>query len=171
MQIISHASIAVHDMEKMMAFYDTIMATIGAKRFKVITKQIDRQQQGTSASDEPAPMADDQVVAIGYGKCFPEFWIQLTRAVEGSNKSTEESFLKPNPQTHVAFAASSEGMVKKFYDAAISAGGKCHGPPGLRPHYHPKYYAGYVVDPEGNHIEAAFVNIGLLDMISSCQIL
>jgi catechol 2,3-dioxygenase-like lactoylglutathione lyase family enzyme len=165
--IISHASIAVHDMDKMIAFYDAVMKTVGAKRCKVVTHKEDREHQATSDSDKAAAMADDQIVAIAYGKYYPEFWIQLTRAVEGSSSSTETSFLKPNPQAHIAFCASSKAKVQKFYDAAIAAGGKCNGPPGPRPHYHPKYYAAFVIDPEGNHIEAAFINVGILDMVSS----
>jgi len=47
-------------------------------------------------------------------------------------------------------------MVKDFYDAALASGGKDNGPPGPRPDYGPKYYGGFVLDPEGNNIEATF---------------
>lgn len=57
--------------------------------------------------------------------------------------------------THLAFQAPSEEVVRKFYEAALAAGGKCNGPPGLRP-YHPGYFAAYVLDPDGNNIEAVY---------------
>jgi predicted lactoylglutathione lyase len=46
--------------------------------------------------------------------------------------------------------------VKRFYEAALSAGGRDNGPPGERPQYHPGYYAAYVLDPDGNNVEAVF---------------
>ena len=55
---------------------------------------------------------------------------------------------------HVAFAASSRAAVDAFYAAAIAAGGKDNGPPGLRPHYHANYYGAFVLDADGNNIEA-----------------
>jgi catechol 2,3-dioxygenase-like lactoylglutathione lyase family enzyme len=55
---------------------------------------------------------------------------------------------------HVAFLAPSRAAVDAFYRAAIAAGGKDNGPPGLRPHYHANYYAAFVFDPDGNNIEA-----------------
>ena len=57
---------------------------------------------------------------------------------------------------HVAFAASGSAVVDAFYKAALAAGGRDNGAPGLRPHYHPGYYAAFVLDPDGNNIEAVF---------------
>jgi catechol 2,3-dioxygenase-like lactoylglutathione lyase family enzyme len=59
-----------------------------------------------------------------------------------------------NFPVHVAFVAKDRGMVEAFYRAAIAAGGKDNGAPGLRPHYHPNYYAAFVLDPDGHNIEA-----------------
>src|SRR5262249_54658250 len=56
--------------------------------------------------------------------------------------------------THVAFSAPDRASVDAFYEAAVAAGGKDNGAPGLRPHYHETYYAAYVHDPDGNNIEA-----------------
>ena len=53
----------------------------------------------------------------------------------------------------MAFRAKSRTEVKAFYDAAIAAGGKDNGAPGLRPHYHPDYYGAFVLDPDGHNIE------------------
>jgi catechol 2,3-dioxygenase-like lactoylglutathione lyase family enzyme len=62
---------------------------------------------------------------------------------------------KPKGGTHVAFAAPTRGDVDSFYRAALAAGGRDNGAPGLRPHYHPNHYAAFVLDPDGNNIEAA----------------
>jgi catechol 2,3-dioxygenase-like lactoylglutathione lyase family enzyme len=58
-------------------------------------------------------------------------------------------------RTHFAFQASSPEMVERIYKAALAAGGKDNGAPGKRP-YHPGYYAAFVVDPDGNNIEAVY---------------
>ena len=55
---------------------------------------------------------------------------------------------------HVAFAARDRASVDAFHHAALAAGGQDHGPPGLREHYHPSYYGAFVLDPDGNNIEA-----------------
>jgi catechol 2,3-dioxygenase-like lactoylglutathione lyase family enzyme len=55
---------------------------------------------------------------------------------------------------HIAIAAQDRAAVNAFYRAAIAAGGKDNGAPGLRPHYHPNYYAAFVLDPDGHNIEA-----------------
>jgi catechol 2,3-dioxygenase-like lactoylglutathione lyase family enzyme len=55
---------------------------------------------------------------------------------------------------HVAFTARSRAEVRAFYDAALAAGGKDHGAPGLRPEYHADYYGAFVIDPDGHNIEA-----------------
>jgi catechol 2,3-dioxygenase-like lactoylglutathione lyase family enzyme len=55
---------------------------------------------------------------------------------------------------HLAFSAQSRQQVEAFYRAALAAGGKDNGAPGLRPHYHPNYYAAFVIDPDGHNIEA-----------------
>jgi hypothetical protein len=55
---------------------------------------------------------------------------------------------------HLAFAAESRAQVDAFYKAALAAGGKDNGAPGLRPHYHANYYAAFVIGPDGHNIEA-----------------
>ena len=71
------------------------------------------------------------------GQAF--FWIGLKDATTG---------------THVAFAVADRTDVERFYAAALAAGGRDNGGPGLRPHYHPGYYAAFVLDPDGHNIEA-----------------
>ncbi|HKA91358.1 MAG TPA: VOC family protein [Haliangiales bacterium] len=56
--------------------------------------------------------------------------------------------------THVAFRAKSRAIVDAFYREALAAGGTSNGAPGLRPEYHPSYYAAFVLDPDGYNVEA-----------------
>lgn len=76
----------------------------------------------------------------GYGEAKPVFWISTGDALKGC--------------LHVAFTAESRAVVDAFYAAAMAAGAKDNGPPGLRPHYHPDYYAAFVIDPDGHNVEA-----------------
>lgn len=55
---------------------------------------------------------------------------------------------------HIAFAAESRAQVDAFHEAALAAGGKDHGAPGLRPHYHANYYGAFIIGPDGHNIEA-----------------
>jgi len=71
----------------------------------------------------------------------PKFWIS-----GGEGPLTGE--------LHVAFEASDHGAVNAFYQAALQAGGRDNGAPGLRPDYHASYYAAFVLDPDGHNIEA-----------------
>lgn len=57
---------------------------------------------------------------------------------------------------HLAFQAESRAMVDAFHKAALASGGKDNGPPGERANYHPGYYAAFVLDPDGNNIEAVY---------------
>lgn len=79
--------------------------------------------------------------AAGFGiDGKPDFWI-----AQG-----EVNTLK----THVAFRAETRQRVQAFYEAALEVGGRDNGAPGLRTHYHPDYYAAFVLDPDGHNIEA-----------------
>jgi catechol 2,3-dioxygenase-like lactoylglutathione lyase family enzyme len=54
---------------------------------------------------------------------------------------------------HIAFVAANRGQVDAFHRAALAAGAKDNGPPGLRPNYHANYYAAFVIGPDGHNIE------------------
>jgi catechol 2,3-dioxygenase-like lactoylglutathione lyase family enzyme len=82
---------------------------------------------------------------IGFGKTYPEFWLNL-RA--GMTMVSHES------GTHICLRARTTGEVDAFHAAAVAAGGVSDGAPGLRPHDRVKYYAAFVIDPDGNRIEA-----------------
>ncbi len=76
----------------------------------------------------------------GYGRAKPDFWLHEGGAA--------------GPGRHYAFTARSRAEVDAFYAAAIAAGGRDNGAPGLRPHYHADYYGAFVFDPDGNNVEA-----------------
>jgi catechol 2,3-dioxygenase-like lactoylglutathione lyase family enzyme len=57
---------------------------------------------------------------------------------------------------HIAFKAPSEDAVERWHDAALRSGGTDNGPPGLRPEYSGRYFAAFVIDPDGNNVEAVF---------------
>jgi catechol 2,3-dioxygenase-like lactoylglutathione lyase family enzyme len=79
--------------------------------------------------------------AAGFGTGGkPDFWI----GGEG----------RLNKAVHIALTARDRATVDAFHKAAMAAGGKDNGAPGLRPHYHPNYYAAFVFDPDGHNIEA-----------------
>lgn len=80
-------------------------------------------------------------VGMGFGEPpKPDFWL-----IGGA----------PNdPRVHVAFRAKDRAAVEAFYRAALAAGGKDNGKPGIREHYHPNYFGAFVLDPDGHNVEA-----------------
>lgn len=82
---------------------------------------------------------------IGFGKTYSEFWINLRAGMPP---------VAPESGVHICLRARSTDAVDAFHAAALSAGGRSDGAPGLRPHDRVKYYAAFVVDPDGNRIEA-----------------
>jgi catechol 2,3-dioxygenase-like lactoylglutathione lyase family enzyme len=82
---------------------------------------------------------------IGFGKAYPEFWINLR---------TGMSRIAPESGVHICLRARSTGEVDAFHSAALNAGGVSDGAPGMRPHDRVRYYAAFVLDPDGNRIEA-----------------
>lgn len=68
---------------------------------------------------------------------------------------------QPTGRHHLAFQAIDRDMVDRFYEAALAAGGRDHGAPGIRKKYHPGYYAAFVFDPAGNNIEAVYHGLAM----------
>ncbi len=84
---------------------------------------------------------ENNAPAAGFGIGHkPDFWI-----------GGEGGLDKP---LHVAIVASDRATVDAFYKAALAAGGRDNGAPGIRAHYHPDYYAAFVLDPDGHNVEA-----------------
>jgi catechol 2,3-dioxygenase-like lactoylglutathione lyase family enzyme len=84
---------------------------------------------------EPAPNVG------GFGDDFPFFWIAERRR-------------GPDSGTHVAFTVEDHATVDAFHEAALAAGASDNGGPGIRELYHPTYYGAFVLDPDGNNVEA-----------------
>ncbi len=85
-------------------------------------------------------------------------WSDDSAAGFGSKGKSKVAFLieraTSNCPVHIAFSASAKSSVKGFYESGIGAGGQCNGQPGLRTNYAPGYYAAFVLDPDGNNVEA-----------------
>jgi catechol 2,3-dioxygenase-like lactoylglutathione lyase family enzyme len=91
------------------------------------------------------PLGYELIMEFGQSGGFgrdgkPDFWIAQGSATK--------------PSLHVAFASADRATVDAFYRAATAAGAKDNGAPGLRSHYHPNYYGAFVLDPDGNNVEA-----------------
>ena len=122
--MIDHIGLAVADFSRAKAFYQAALAPLGIG----VVMEVTAEETGGDAH-------------AGFGandKAF--FWI-------GTGA-------KPKGGTHVAFAVGSRAEVDAFHRAAIAAGGRDNGAPGLRPEYHPHYYGAFALDPDGNNIEA-----------------
>jgi catechol 2,3-dioxygenase-like lactoylglutathione lyase family enzyme len=82
----------------------------------------------------------------GFGpKDAPGLWLHAHKGATG-------------PGAHVAFRAPNRAAVERFHAEALKAGGKDNGKPGLRPDYSPTYYGAFVIDPDGNNVEAVCFN-------------
>ena len=124
--MIDHTGIGVANVARAAAFYDAALGALGLRRVV--------QMPEKSGSD-----------GVGYGRDFPIFWI--------------DRFHPHGIKQHTAFAAKNRGEVDAFHAAAIKAGGIDNGRPGLRDTatgYPEGYYAAFVIDPDGNNMEAVF---------------
>ncbi|MDN3920162.1 VOC family protein [Roseateles violae] len=91
------------------------------------------------------------VVLVGEGP--PSYGVELCAQGQNSSLCLFQSEEKP-AHLHLAFSAATRQQVDAFHRAALAAGGRDNGPPGLRPHYHANYYAAFVIGPDGHNIEA-----------------
>ena len=127
MHLLHHLSFGVADLRRSAAFYD---ATLGALGFMRVWSNFEGG-------------ADDQ--AVGYGR-------------EGGGdqfaiKQRTGSPIAPPAGFHLAFPAADRDAVHRFHAAALAHGGRDNGAPGPRPHYGANYYAAFVIDPDGYHVE------------------
>lgn len=123
--MIDHVGFAVADAERSKRFYEQALAPIGISLIMSVTPE-QTESGGT---------------AHGFGSDNkPYFWV-------GDNEQVGEG-------THVAFEVATRAEVDSFYRAALAAGGNDNGAPGIRPHYHPNYYAAFIHDPDGINVEA-----------------
>jgi catechol 2,3-dioxygenase-like lactoylglutathione lyase family enzyme len=82
----------------------------------------------------------------------PTYGVELVRPGDNSSLIVHQTEEKP-AHLHLAFTAENRRQVEAFYRAALAAGGRDNGAPGLRPHYHANYYAAFVIGPDGHNIE------------------
>ncbi len=123
--MLDHIGFKVADYAASGAFYAKVLAPLGYGLVMEVTPEM----SGTDARH------------AGFGaNGKPSFWI-----------GTGE---QPSGGVHVAFIAGSRAAVDAFHTAALAAGGRDNGAPGLRPHYHPNYYGAFVIDRDGHNIEA-----------------
>jgi catechol 2,3-dioxygenase-like lactoylglutathione lyase family enzyme len=123
--MIDHIGFPVSDYARAKAFYTKALAPLG---YTLI------MEVGAEHTESDAP-------AAGFGADGkPDFWI-------GGEGGLQKAL-------HVAIMAKDRAGVNAFFQAALEAGGKDNGAPGLRPHYHPNYYGAFVLDPDGHNIEA-----------------
>ena len=123
--MIDHVGFPVSDYARSKAFYTKALVPLG---YTLI------MEVGAEQTESGSP-------AAGFGiDGKPDFWIGGEGGLNGV--------------LHVAFAVEERAVVDAFYRAALAAGAQDNGAPGLRPHYHPDYYAAFVLDPDGHNIEA-----------------
>ena len=127
--MLDHTGIVVSDLKAARTFYDAVAATLGLST-KTMTPEFFLLGK---SEDDPLPY-------LWIGTLTPSYWVQGSRP--GIN------------QMHVAFKAESKAAVKAFHEAALEAGGTDNGPPGPRPQS--GYYGAFVLDPDGNNIEAVY---------------
>ncbi|MGX5730297.1 VOC family protein [Pseudoxanthomonas beigongshangi] len=124
--MIDHAGFAVADYPRSRAFYTQVLAPLGY----AVVMEVTERETGPGGYQ-----------GCGFGPPRkPAFWV-------GTGA-------RPGTGTHVAFTAPSRAAVDAFHAAALAAGATDNGAPGPRPHYHPDYYAAFVIDPDGNNVEA-----------------
>jgi catechol 2,3-dioxygenase-like lactoylglutathione lyase family enzyme len=123
--MIDHLSLGVADLAKSRAFYDAALAPLGYRRLFNVA---DTSGYGPTLAE---PLREQAL----------PFWIGHDAGRLGLSG-------------HVCFKAQARAAVDAFYKAALAAGGRDNGEPGLRPIYHPSYYAAFIVDPDGHRIEA-----------------
>ena len=115
---------------------------------------LDHVTIGTSDLNRAKAFYDKALRPLGIGRLYAE---GATFAGYGfGNKAFFWIGARDSPLTgvHVAFTAPDRAMVDAFHAAALAAGGRDNGAPGLRPHYHPNYYSAFILDFDGHNIEA-----------------
>ena len=122
--MLDHVGIPVSDYARSLAFYTRALAPLGIGLIMEVPQE---------------EIAGAKAAGFGHDR-KPYFWFGDDGA--------------PGQHTHVAFAVDSRAKVDAFHAAALAAGGRDHGAPGLRPHYHPDYYGAFVLDPDGHNVEA-----------------
>jgi len=120
--MIDHISISVRDLAAAERFYSVLLAPLGM-----------------------AKLREWPDAAIGFGKKYPEFWI---------NRRANMARIAEDSGVHICLRVREPAAVDAFHAAALAGGGTSDGAPGFRAQYHESYYAAFIRDPDGNRIEA-----------------
>lgn len=129
--MIDHMGISPTDIDHAREFYDAALKPLGIVSVMEVTPEQTGGYHG-----------------IGYGTSRkPFFWLSSDsrRVLPGDSRGSG---------IHIAFEAESRAAVDAFYAAAMAQGARDNGPPGIRQHYHPDYYAAFIIDPDGVNVEA-----------------
>jgi catechol 2,3-dioxygenase-like lactoylglutathione lyase family enzyme len=121
--MLSHVTLGASDIPRAIAFYDALLVPLGLARIETI--------EGFGAG-----------WAAG-AESTPQFWV--LRPLDGGAPA-------PGNGHTLGFLAPDRASVDAFHASGLAAGGRCEGPPGLRPHYHPDTYGAYLRDPDGNKL-------------------
>lgn len=127
--VIDHVGIRVRDLSASRGMYEAALAELG---FSVLGE---------------GEFEGDAYVLFGRGES-DDFSLHTVGSAPGRDRVTTGA--------HIAFIASTEGAIERWHSAAVRHGGADNGPPGLRPEYSGHYFAAFVIDPDGNNVEAVF---------------
>lgn len=131
--MLDHVSIRVADYARSKKYYEAVLAPLGYKLFMESASTGAGFHRGT----------------------IPDFWIKQGAVISvGARAEPPEEPGCGGPAIHIAFSSDDRNTVDAFYRAAMAAGARDNGAPGLRPAYHPNYYGAFVLDPDGYNIEA-----------------
>jgi len=122
--MIDHVSVAVRDLPRSAAFYEAVLGALGL-----------------------AKLVDLSPASIGFGRKYPEFWLNAREGVPPQPETTG---------THICLRAQSQTAVEQFHEAALARGGKSAGEPGPRQAAFTTYFGAFIFDPDGNKVEAVF---------------
>ena len=154
--MLHHLSLGVTQIERAAAFYDAALRPLGYLR---VWSDLRPGESGQAVGYGPPGGGDKlalkQVQGQGQEQEQEQGPVQVQVQVQVADGS-----LGAMPGFHLAFSAASRQAVAEFHAAALAAGGSDNGPPGLREHYGPGYYAAFVIDPEGHHLEAVCKGAG-----------
>ena len=127
--MLDHVSITVSDLAVAERFYDAVLAALG-------------------------------VAKVGSNRSLDRLWRAQRRGAIRSAATCRSARPRPEdaPRRHWCFKAPDRAAVDAFWRAGLAQGGRDNGAPGLRPEYHPSYYAAFLLDPDGNRIEAVCHN-------------
>jgi catechol 2,3-dioxygenase-like lactoylglutathione lyase family enzyme len=122
--MLDHVSLGVREIERSRRFYDAVLRPLG------LVRTLDFEHRGSD-----------------YGAMAGQFGVEFTITAEARG-------VAPAPGMHLCFRARDREAVRAFHAAALATGGRDEGEPGPRTQYHRNYYAAFVLDPDGNRIEA-----------------